>query len=498
MTSISIDPTLSLAYLRQLLINYAVIPVLLFQGALLHPYYEPDPYYRKLRGWLAPVIISLAIYSQKFRLFRPLEDYLHINYAAVAVPTFHVICVTLQYACHRGPARKEDIAKYKHDDCLSSSESDSDHSSSITNSDSQSNSLKTFQGKISSEERSKSNMRISKKEVAPAPCFGELARFSIWMTSSPRSLGYVWGPPENVLSPAPKLSVAIFLGREISKMLFNQIAIIAYASVALPSAAHPERVYGWLRQFGDIPDNRLVKFLCQKSFMLPWGSIGLHAFSLVGKFLVIWEFLWITLARLMLPASSSWRPEPFDTTQYPDLFSRPVLRTSLTEFWSKGWQSVFRRDFIFCGAEPLANLFSPFGLTVSRLAGLLGAMLMSGFLHEWGLTSSVGDIDWSFRTTKFFLLCGVGIALELIFRKLSGYRVKGILGWIWLWGWFSHWCEIFMDSWFEKGVGLAGMRGPLEANHWPLVKFLVPFGPILPDRVLSKFEDTFAKFFVFQ
>ncbi|KAA1103246.1 hypothetical protein PGT21_010990 [Puccinia graminis f. sp. tritici] len=494
MASITVAPALSISYLWQLTVNYITVPVLLIQGALLHPYFEPDPQARKARAWLAPLIIFLVTYSQKTRLFYPLEDYLHINYCIAAIPTFHIICVTLQYATHRGPARQIDVAKHKKEDDeqASSSDTDSDNSSSITNSDSQVTPTEVVQKRrVSKMPAKKKNKVTSLKSKESAPSIGELARFSIWMTSSPRSLGYVWGPPASVLLPAPKRTMAKFLLRLLGRLVLNQLALIAFCSIALPTAAHPEKIYGWVSQYVDLPDTWPVRFFCEKVFMLPWGTVGMHAFDLVGCIFIIWELLWITGARAVLPSTSKWRPEPFDTTEYPDLFSRAVLRTSLTEFWSKGWQSTFRRDFIFCGAEPLAKLFSPCGLTVSRLAGLMGAMLMSGLLHEWGLVSCTNKIDWSFRTTIFFLLSGVGIALEMIFKKLTGRRVGGVLGWFWLWGWFAFWCQMFMDAWFDIGVGLAGMRGPYEVNQWPMAKFLVPLGPLLPDEVLSMFSVAF-------
>ncbi|PLW22788.1 hypothetical protein PCANC_25948 [Puccinia coronata f. sp. avenae] len=470
--------------------------MLLVQGALLHPYFEPNSQARKVRAWLAPLIIFLATYSQKTRLFRPLEDYLHINYCAVTIPTFHIICLTLQYAAHRGPARQIDAAKHKKDteELPSSSDTDSDNSSSITNSDSQVTPTKVVQVRRPSKASLKDKKKTSiKKSKESRPNIGELARFSIWMASSPRSLGYVWGPPASVLSPAPKKTMSKFLLKLFGGIITNQLALIAFCAVGLPAAAHPDKLYGWMTQYVHLPDTRLVRFVCGKAFMLPWGSVGLHAFDLVGKFLILWELIWITGARLVLPISSEWRPEPFDTTQYPDLFSKPALRTSLTEFWAKGWQSTFRRDFVFCGAEPLSKLFSPYGLTASRLAGLIGAMLISGLMHEWGLVSSTNKVDWSFRTTKFFLLCGAGIALEMTFKRLTGKRVEGVLGWLWLWGWFAYWCQQTMDAWFDIGVGLAGMRGPHEVNQWPMAKFLVPLGPLLPDEVLLMFSDASGK-----
>jgi hypothetical protein len=127
-----------------------------------------------------------------------------------------------------------------------------------------------------------------------------------------------------------------FLLKLFGGIITNQLALIAFCAVGLPAAAHPDKLYGWMTQYVHLPDTRLVRFVCGKAFMLPWGSVGLHAFDLVGKFLILWELIWITGARLVLPISSEWRPDPFDTTQYPDLFSKPALRTSLTEFWAKG------------------------------------------------------------------------------------------------------------------------------------------------------------------
>jgi hypothetical protein len=46
---------------------------------------------------------------------------------------------------------------------------------------------------------------------------------------------------------------------------------------------------------------------------------------------------------------------------------------------------------------------------------------------------------------------------------------------------------------FDIGVGLAGMRGPHEVNQWPMAKFLVPLGPLLPDEVLLMFSDASGK-----
>ncbi|KNZ59396.1 hypothetical protein VP01_1740g3 [Puccinia sorghi] len=473
MTSISVSPALSVSYIWQLIVNYITVPVLLFQGALLHPYFEPDPQARKIRAWLAPVIIFLVTYSQKTRLFRPLEDYIHINYCVAAIPTFHIVCLALQYATHRGPARLIDEAKHKREPepPASCSDTESDTSSSITNSDSHVTPTEVVKviRRVPKTDSEKKTKAITKSKGS-RPSIGELARFSIWMTSSPRSLGYVWGPPASVLVPAPKMTMTKFLMRLFMRIIFNQVALIFYLRQSSRHLAGPFSLRKGVH--ATLGKHRLARLRSRRK---PPRHMG-------------------AALDYRRPAS----PSQFIILETRAIRHHPVPRPLL----KPGWHCTFRRDFILCGAKPLAKLFSPLGLTASRMAGLLGAMLSSGvlmnvalrvFCMDSGLVSSTNKVDWSFRTTKFFLLCGLGIALEMVFKKITGRRVRGLLGWIWLWGWFSFWCEQYTDAWFDTGVGLSGMRGPHEVNQWPLAKFLVPLGPLSPDEVLFMISDAFGK-----
>ncbi|KAI8448096.1 hypothetical protein BY996DRAFT_4591862 [Phakopsora pachyrhizi] len=492
--------------------NYSVIPVLLLQGAFLHPYYEPDARYRSIRMWLAPVVIGLAISSQFKRMFFPVEDWLHLNYSWVAVPSFHISCVALQYAFHRGPARKIDAQKEKlilNRSDSSASESDIS-SSSITNSDSQtvlssncdnkeaSSSRKELKRRVNTAPRpnTKNSKNLHQEKLAikgAKPSFAELFKFSLWMTSSPRSLEYTWGPPESILTYAPKKSISWFVMEEILKLIANQIIIIGICAIEQPATVHPRGPRGWLTEVCGLglPDTQLFNLLIKGIFSSLWSAVGFHIFVVIGCLFNLVEVAFITFSHTFLP--EPWKAEKFDPTLYPELFNYPPFRTSLTDFWSKGWHCVFRRDFLFCGAEPMLKLTAAFSPTVQKIAAVMGAMFMSGALHEWGFSSAAGQMDWNFRTTKFFLMGGVGIVLEAMFKKFTGRKVGGFYGWVWLWFWMSLWSQTLMEAWMSRGLGVAGMRGDLEIKNWTLARFLVPGGPLMPDELTSKFSIGYIK-----
>ncbi|KAG0150414.1 hypothetical protein CROQUDRAFT_652321 [Cronartium quercuum f. sp. fusiforme G11] len=477
--------------------NYVFIPVWLAQAAMLHPYYEPNETYRTIRLILAPIVIYLLFSSQPKRLIQPIEDYMHINYGLVAIPTFHITCCALQYAFQRGPVLKSDLEPKKKMKRARESDLTESESASATCSDS-AEVIKSPQQNLSTDHNNLIENSLKSKSLKPIffkkrrdkrgkiPSWAELSKFSLGLVFSPRCLEYTWAPPASVLSRGPKKSVAWFVLEEVVRLIGNQICLIAFAIFALPATQYPGGPYAFVTEVWGVPDSAVLRYLSQYWLLGAYGAIGLHAFTIIGSFWNLVEVVWFTLTSRLLPGE--WAPKPFNPTLYPTLFNDPTWRTSLTEFWGKGWHSVFRRDFMYCGAIPAAKLASPLGPTASRLAGLMGAMLMSGIMHEWGLISIVKDFDSSFRTTKFFLMIGVGIAIEAIIKQVTGYKVSGNLGRIWTFGWITLWCTLMMDAWLARGMGKAGIRTPCEVTDWSWPRFFVPLGPILPDRFLDQFK----------
>ncbi|KAH9168367.1 hypothetical protein EDB89DRAFT_2073959 [Lactarius sanguifluus] len=131
-------------------------------------------------------------------------------------------------------------------------------------------------------------------------------------------------------------------------------------------------------------------------------------------------------------------------SHWPPISHRPWLSTSLHEFWSYRWHQLFRHVFVTFGARPGGALFG-------RPGSLIGAFAVSGVMHHigvWGLGTGT-----EFGTAGgFFLLMGLGIAMEVAFRKLTGMRVGGFFGWLWTMLWVLVCGMPMIDTWARHGM----------------------------------------------
>ena len=102
---------------------------------------------------------------------------------------------------------------------------------------------------------------------------------------------------------------------------------------------------------------------------------------------------------------------------YP-LYDSPWRATSLHDFWGRRWHQILRHMFLSFGGYP--------GMWLGGKAGLvLGTFFASGMFHALGLQMSDP------RVVLFFLLQGVGVLLEDVYRRCTGRRVDGPAGWCW-------------------------------------------------------------------
>lgn len=108
--------------------------------------------------------------------------------------------------------------------------------------------------------------------------------------------------------------------------------------------------------------------------------------------------------------------------QWPPLFNSPMLSDSLHNFWNHRWHQCVRRTAIVLGGIP--------GEAVGgRVGFVVGAFMASGVFHEFGFVLfGRGFSWWGFG---YFLIQGVGMMLEEVWRRVSGKRVSGLLGWAW-------------------------------------------------------------------
>ena len=135
--------------------------------------------------------------------------------------------------------------------------------------------------------------------------------------------------------------------------------------------------------------------------------------------------------------------------QWPPVFDRPWTSTSITDFWGFRWHQLFRHVFVAFGSQPGWAL-------LGRPGALMGAFAVSGVLHDlavWGLGRGT-----EFSTVGgFFLLMGVGAALERGFKQVTGRRVGGIWGWAWTMVWTICWGTLMIDAWARRGMVAADL-----------------------------------------
>jgi len=151
-------------------------------------------------------------------------------------------------------------------------------------------------------------------------------------------------------------------------------------------------------------------------------------------------------------------------SDWPPLFDSPWLSTSLTELWGRRWHQMLRGLLVPLGVRPFNYLFG-------RLAGPIGAFLVSGIFHEIELRS-LGRGGNSVIQIGFWVMNGVGVVLEHVWRRTTGKRVGGVWGRIWMFGWLTLWGVPLVDVWAKAGrFGTVCLPGEIEPSR-ALVEFV--------------------------
>ncbi|KIJ18063.1 hypothetical protein PAXINDRAFT_110500 [Paxillus involutus ATCC 200175] len=130
-------------------------------------------------------------------------------------------------------------------------------------------------------------------------------------------------------------------------------------------------------------------------------------------------------------------------SQWPPLFNSPWLSTSLSDFWARRWHQMLRHILLTLGGRPFGYLFG-------RLGGIIGVFLLSGIFHEIVLRSLERGGN-SLVVIGFFVMNGVGVVLERIWKRVCGRRVGGTWGWIWTFSWMALWGVPMVDEWAKAG-----------------------------------------------
>ncbi|KAF8124324.1 hypothetical protein EV363DRAFT_1354184, partial [Boletus edulis] len=127
-------------------------------------------------------------------------------------------------------------------------------------------------------------------------------------------------------------------------------------------------------------------------------------------------------------------------SQWPPLFDAPWLSTSLSELWGRRWHQMVRDMVFTLGYRPFQFLFGPLG-------GLVGAFSVSGVFHNMEL----GRGGYAVVVLGFWAMNGVGVALERVWKRVTGRRVGGMWGRAWMVGWLLLWGIPMVNVYAEVG-----------------------------------------------
>lgn len=129
-----------------------------------------------------------------------------------------------------------------------------------------------------------------------------------------------------------------------------------------------------------------------------------------------------------------------EPSQWPPLFDKPWLSTSLGALWGRRWHQMMRDMLMTLGMQP-------FEWALGRPGGLLGAFFVSGVFHDIEL----GRGGYTTVVVGFWVMNGVGVVLERVWKKVTGKQVGGVWGRVWMMGWLVIWGLPMVDVYARAG-----------------------------------------------
>lgn len=163
-------------------------------------------------------------------------------------------------------------------------------------------------------------------------------------------------------------------------------------------------------------------------------------------------------------------------TAWPPVFNKPWSARSLNEFWACRWHQALRRTFIIYGG--FLGKWAAHSLGLRRDLGMLfGVFIASGLYHEFSAYAMGKGLDW--RPPAFFLMHAFFILGERQFRRITGHRVGGLAGRLWVYFSIIILGQSMIDSWYRRGLGfgliIPPVISPTRRVCFPLIRHLLKY-----------------------
>ncbi|EJU03126.1 hypothetical protein DACRYDRAFT_50404 [Dacryopinax primogenitus] len=164
-----------------------------------------------------------------------------------------------------------------------------------------------------------------------------------------------------------------------------------------------------------------------------------------------------------------------DPRSWPPIFEQPWRSTSLHDYWAKRWHQMFRRMFMIMGGYPVSwALRGLFGPMAGHVGLVVGTFVISGTYHTLSLFPTGIPLGWG--SMIYFSMQGIGLGSERLFRHVTGRRVSGFGGWLWVMLWVVVAGMMGVDDWHMHGLGagiiIPPVLSPLRAVIFPLGRMI--------------------------
>ncbi|KAI6047014.1 membrane bound O-acyl transferase family-domain-containing protein [Pisolithus marmoratus] len=254
-----------------------------------------------------------------------------------------------------------------------------------------------------------------------------------------RGIGWSWSKRVHIRSPTIKTEsrlvfVVLSLGRSLLYMFIGDALDLCVRAFA------PQGSAGW--PIFDLTLPPIRRYLRSSVITVLVGFSGVTTIEMVYSF--------NTAVCVVL-----FQQRP---SQWPPLFNNPWFSTSLAKFWGQNWHQLFRDIFVGCGYKPLEGILGQYAV--------IGAFVVSGILHDVAMRG-MGHGD-TLRILGYFVMQGVGVVLERLWRRLTGRRVGGPLGCLWVWIWQCFWGNHLVDAWAQGGMIARSELFPVRPVSWAL------------------------------
>jgi hypothetical protein len=230
------------------------------------------------------------------------------------------------------------------------------------------------------------------------------AQDALELMFSLRGLGWDFGKGVYTPPPTRPQERGAFLRATFWSFLigFLILDVIDAAIKLIPGVGDPE---GGSIFFPDLAP--LTRFFVSTAIHVLTGS------ALVAGFSMVYDLMTLLAVAVLGHSPSAW----------PPVMDNPWAAQSLHEFWARRWHQLFRQTFLVFGGIPGRKIGGDVGL-------VLGTFLASGLFHECTILAM--GREWDSRVPLFFILQGGSVIGERIWKKVTGRRVDGFLGRLWV------------------------------------------------------------------